>query len=442
MTDTSTGTSLDYNPYTFIGKGIPATGLGTYQPFTGNLQYVGVDKLKISIPTAPGYSDGSADDSSSRRDINTTNGFHGRIDKTVIRLNERTTIHVEIQHFGNITYLDFNPSRILDYLRDRNTSELCPPDQLSGVVMWVIEYLKDMFVPKWLVDEKTGEVFEVYPSDWKDHVSIIKIALARDFYCDHPAFSLHALASIKKPYYSNDRIYRNNFEHNTLEWGKRPAIHKFYNKHKAPGHEVPEGWWRFESEYQRGYFKNRALGFLGNKTFRTLSDARPEVLLNLIKVRWEKSHLDDPFALKTDLAEIVENVIRQYRGVKAERLLGHLVASSFGIETGISARSKAESRRDLRKIGVSTGTPLDALGSQNFYVDLYKGELRRISDAPMDFSMTGEDLDQIIESLILTSEEGYLELITAKGFKTIVLESPKVSQHFRKTSNHNDEILI
>jgi len=336
--------------------------------FTDNTDYIGIDKILISIPLLSTYSDGSAEILTNHGVKTYSNGTLENYAKGSIKLDKRTNIYIKMERGGDLVSLDFNPSRILDYMKGQATSTLCPVESLPGVVMWVIEYLRDVFRPIWLLDSTTGELMDAYPEGWEKAVSVRKLALTRDFFVSLPAFRLEALEAITKPHYPSDKVYRNKKGHNTLEWGKRPQVIKIYNKHKAPKHNVPKGWWRFEIELRTAALRKNGLS--------SLDRVQADLVHRFLKKRWHDFHLDSSFALESDLVSFVEKLRLKHSPSKTVTAIGLAFLASRGIESGLNPPLVAKYSRDFAEVGFNLGDAIEAMAGEEYFLDIRSGTLK------------------------------------------------------------------
>lgn len=336
--------------------------------FTDNTEFIGIDKILISIPLLSTYSDGSAEILTSHGVKTYSNGTNENYAKGNINLDKRTNIYIKMERGGDLVSLDFNPSRILDVIKGQPTSTLCPVELLPGVIHWVIEYLRDVFRPIWLLDSSTGELMDAYPEGWEKAVSVRKLALTRDFFVSHPAFRLEALEGIVKPHYPSDKVYRNKKGHNTLEWGKRPQVIKIYNKHKAPKHNVAKGWWRFEIELRTAALRKNGLS--------SLDRVQADTAHRFLKKRWHDCHLDSSFNLESDLVSFVEKLRLKHSPRKIVTAIGLAFLASRGIESGLHPRLVAEYSRDFAEVGFNLGDGIEAMAGEEFFLDIRSGTLK------------------------------------------------------------------
>lgn len=390
---------LFYNTIT-TSRNTTSTGADTEPKplFTNNNPYIGIDKIGISIPLLSAYSDGSAEILTKHGVKTYSNGTLENYAKGTIKLDERTTIFIKLERNGESVYLEFNPSRILDYMLGKTTSTLCPVESLPGVTQWVIEVLKDVFRPNWLLDSTTGQLLDAYPAGWRQSVSIRKLAIARDFYIDHPAFALETIEGLNKPYYKTDRIYRNKKIHNTIEWGKRPQVLKFYNKHNAPKHNVPKGWWRFEIEFLGSALKKKNLG--------TLDRLEMGRIHKLIKKRWQECHLDSQFVLGSNFSEFVAKLGSNQSPRKVVLGLGLALIESKGIDAGLGTILKKEYSKLFREVGFSLGDDIENMTADEFYLDIRDGRLKPVFVGGMSTTYAhGWPNDKEIEQILAKEDE-------------------------------------
>jgi hypothetical protein len=119
-------------------------------------------------------------------------------------------LYFEVRHNASVAVIEFNPSRSLD----PDGSTICPPHKVEDLVVGLIKYLGDHTVmPLWGFDKETGEFIHnqphLWPSSWRDAVTIHRLDIARDFYSPFPDFSVHSLAPVKKPHFTVDTLVRN-----------------------------------------------------------------------------------------------------------------------------------------------------------------------------------------------------------------------------------------
>lgn len=326
-------------------------------------RHIGIDKLHIHIPLYPDNTDGSSGIWKKKRYANTPNGQEIQKFEGFLEVSPRTVIHISIFNYGSIAEVQFNPSRVLD----KEGSSLCPLKFLEGTVLWVLKQLEGTITPDWCIDRQTGEILEVWPSDWYSRIKVTRIDLAVDITTSE-AFSISTVRQSVSNQHKITTTYENKGVCNSLEWGKKPWLREiFYSKGNHPNHKDSKDVQRFEVQIHRE--------FIRQKGWQNLEKITVPHILRLIEERWAKSGLSEAFSFDEDFASIYNQLLTYVTPSKAMNFLGSALVANNGLVLGINPKTVKEYQKLSQILGFSFGSDITKVGKKLYYLDLKKGKM-------------------------------------------------------------------
>jgi hypothetical protein len=357
--------------------------------FTGNLEYVGIDKIRLIYPVHQEYSDGSYD-LFTKHKVKKTRGNGVLLDFIgTAAADPRAPIYVELRNHGTEALVEFNPARQMDL--EGNT--LCHPDMVLATVIWVLQELAYVAMPRFAVDPVTQEIliddYKSWLPGWMQECRLTRLDLARDFYSSIDNFSISALLQVKKSYYPNDAIYRNNMDVNTISWGSKNTTRcSIYNKSVKHKSTTPKGWYRFEAQAHTEDLKKYGL--------RTL-DGICEIRANsLLWFKWNQCNMGLPISISGGSFDFHGQLSRVLAPRELQMFLGVAYSLAHNLPVGISDRSVGKYRSIGRKIGFNLGDDMTNLGKTKVFIDFTDGLVKELKDSD-EFTLTAVDLDANIE---------------------------------------------
>lgn len=360
-------------------------------PFTGHTEYAGIDKVRITYPLDPEYSDGS-DDLFTKHGVHKTLGRGG--DLAYARGNlpwgNGDTLFFEVRKNATEAIVEFNPSRSLD----PNGSTLCSPESVENLVIAIIQFLANHTVfPRWGINTETGEFIhdkvDLWPLNWREWVLIARLDIARDIYVPFKGFKVSHLIHIKKTYYNNDVLYRNDGEIQTISWGRINNVrHSFYNKSLLHDNQADGGWFRFEIQARTNYLKKRGIAHIG--------DITSQKSFEFLWERWNLSNFGGPLTVGEGQAILSEALTRVTSGIKAQTFLGIAHSMANNLPINMNPRTVSIYRTIGRSCGFNLGDRLESYGGIQIWLNFQKG-LGEILD---EFTETPEDVGENIRETI------------------------------------------
>ena len=334
------------------------------KPFTANQQYVGIDKIKIIYPLCPELCDGSSDLFTKNGVRTTAKGVELPYLKGRIKSEEHPTIYFEVRDNGTMAVVEFNPARVMDLHGDT----LCAPEMLEATVVWAIKYLSEAIMPSWCFNWATSELtnhdHNKWPLDWRSMVKIMRLDVARDFYCPFQPFGIRNLADVEKSGYPTDNCYRNRGVPQTLIWGKGLRA-SLYNKSLKHHKDRDGGWYRFELQAKTEDLKKRGM--------QTLDDISKDKIFGFLWERWDLSNLSTDITIASDIAGFKKLLLAHTTAIRAETFMGIASSMALRLPLAMSSRTISDYRRIGEGLGFSLGSPLESLGSTFVHIDFAQG---------------------------------------------------------------------
>jgi hypothetical protein len=341
------------------------------QPFTANLEYVGIDRIRFMYDTMQEYSDGYH--------ALFTQHFTFRTAKKGVMLTSKGSfgkeqgceIYVELRNNGNQVLVDFNPSRLFD--PDGDT--LCPVDKLEAAVLWVVRELSYAVVPNFGYDAKSGEIFALeeqkWPKDWKRHITLTRLDVARDIYSPFRSFGVKDMASISKKRYKNDVLYRNSGQIQTLSWGSSSSVrYNFYNKSKQHHNDPEGGWFRLEAQIHTQYLKT--LGF------RTLDGVVKDRVEAYLWDRFYACNLNSVLTLAEGSFELAARLHNICSEVKCQTFIGLAYSMEYNLPISMNERTVDDYRKIGVQVGFHLGQSVTNFGSKRVGINFADGVVEEI----------------------------------------------------------------
>lgn len=326
-------------------------------------RHIGIDKLHIHIPLHSDSTDGSSRIWKKKKYSYTTNGHQIQKFEGLLEVTPRTVIHISIFNYGTVAEIQFNPSRVID----SEGSSLCPLKSLEASVRWVLKQVEDIITPDWCIDKQSGEILEIWPSDWYSRVKAKRIDLAADI-ATSEAFKV---ATVRQQVSNNHRCigtFENRGTCNTLVWGKQPWIREtFYSKGNCPEHKQSKDIYRFEIQMHREFIKQ--------KGWQNLEMVTAAQIMNFMEERWDKSGLGIAFSLNSSFTSLYSQLLSQMNPSKAMNFLGAALVASHGLSLGINEKTVKDYRKLGQTLGFSLGSDIFMTSTELAYLDLKKGKL-------------------------------------------------------------------
>ena len=338
-------------------------------PTLPNIPSIGIDKIAVDIPLVTGVADPKFFLSSIK---NTMLGRWG---------NKAVTIHAptgaKIQWRLLLTSwsirMEFNPARMID----PDGYSLASPKAIAGLIRSLIEeyFLEsEDSLPFFLVNEN-GEVnIEVWPSDWTSRIRIGRLDISMDFQIDKKWFHEGLLLSHQAKYSKGASLVNNKGVTNTWSsvYTHRDGFPKFYNKSnelKRRGIQAPPGIHRFEYRIEKKSLRRLHI--------HNLSDINEIKFEAALRHGWEYSNLSEPIY---DPEDWIQRINESGGAIpNPSELVGFLLLSEKGIETGLSKSEKKELTRIALELQINPKKPLGRQPNGAYRLDIETQELVRLS---------------------------------------------------------------
>ena len=366
--------------------------------FTANAEYVGIDKIRLIYPVHQGYSDGSYDLFTKHR-VTKTKGNGRLLDSLgTAAADPRASIYVELRNHGTEALIEFNPARQMDVAGDT----LCHPDVVAATVIWVMQELSYVVMPRFAVNFQTQEIliddWKKWEPGWMSLCRLTRLDLARDVYSPFPGFSIDSILNVSKTRYKNDYIYRNSGVNESITWGSKSGVRcTVYNKSLKHHKDAKGGWFRFEAQAHTEVLKRYGL-----RTLDGVCEARTNQLL---WDKWNQSNMGNPVSTSDGAYDITEKL----KGALADREVATFLGVAYAMYKGLPPVVSDKSLNKYRKIGMEMGfvlgNNLDTLGHRNVRIDFASGLIVDCEDNN-EFRGTRQDSNGTIEPL-----EKHIELV-------------------------------
>lgn len=243
--------------------------------------------------------------------------------------------------------------------------QLCPFSMLKPIVKLciseVLNYGDPMAIPKFLMDEDTGEEFETWPKNWGRHCEVFNIHVAQDFLITDPRFNLSQLEGNQPKKTRAAVSIRNRSVLNTLTHiaGKKATRYSLYNKsherHSNPRPDAPAlapYTFRFEAQVPRRIIKKSHL--------LTMDGCTEEWLLDMHEKLWEDSKLGKDLVWD---GQLLQELTLRFQSARANELYGYATSRQKGIQSNYSERDVQKLERDLEAGKVDLRVPLTEQGA-------------------------------------------------------------------------------
>jgi hypothetical protein len=364
--------------------------------FTGNLEYVGIDKIRLIYPVHQEYSDGSYD-LFTKHKVKKTRGSGVLLDFIgTAAADPKAPIYVELRNHGTEALVEFNPSRQMDL--EGNT--LCHPDAVAATAIWVMQELAYVVMPRFAVEPQTQEIliddYKTWLPGWMSECRLTRLDMARDFYSPLDSFNVSALLNVKKSRYRDDIVYRNDMKVNTITWGSKNTTRcSIYNKSLKHKTTTPDGWYRFEAQAHTPDLKK-----FGLRTLDGICEARVNKLL---WYRWNQSNMGLPISIKGGSSDIHAQLSKVLAPREIQMFLGVAYSLAHNLPVGISDKCVGKYRAAGRRVGFNLGDDMANMGQMNVYIDFADGLVKEVQDSD-EFTLTAMNLDANIEHKKSTEE--------------------------------------
>lgn len=348
--------------------------------FMANLEYVGIDKIRLIYPAHP-YSDGSYDIFTKHKVKKTSKaGVYLEDYIGEAAADPRAPIYVELRNYGTEVLVEYNPARQMDV----NGDTLCHPDSVIATAIWVMQELHYAVMPRFAVDPHTQEIliddYTRWAPGWERDCRLTRLDVARDIYSPFPGFDIDALMHIRKSRHRNDYIYRNDGKAQTITWGsKNSARCSIYNKSLAHHKNADGGWFRFEVQAHSETLKRFGL--------RTLDGVRNDRVEALLWYKWEQSNLGQMLSISDGAALVHAELEKLLSPREVQIFLGVAFSKANGLPIRMNDRTLSKYRAIGKEIGFNLGDDLSRLNTRKVWIDFSKGEVKDSTDFP-DFTKT------------------------------------------------------
>jgi hypothetical protein len=264
-----------------------------------------------------------------------------------------------------ICKLQFNAARLLTPV----SPNLLPPSAIQPLVIGILDDIQSAVVPIFDVWDSTGTISR--GADWVDHMRVVRIDNARNFYLDDPQSVKKALMNAKPLRNKLNHCYWDSKGGWTLANGSKQAgMDRIYDKaaelaqQKAEnGFTCAAGTYRFEAQLRKERLQRAGM--------TKLSGVTDENVWKAIKMRWDDCHWG---VLLPEIGTL-KKAVEPLSVANQESLLGYLYLAERGWTDGMSA-SHIRNRDALAKsVGLIPGMPLAELGAPSRQLDLWAGKI-------------------------------------------------------------------
>jgi len=370
----------DYSDYE------PRSGSGM---FTAHTEYVGIDKIRLIYPVHQEYSDGSYD-LFTKHKVKKTRGNGVLLDFIgEAAADPRAPIYIELRNQGTEALIEFNPARQMDVGGDT----LCHPDVVAASVIWVLQELAYVAMPRFAVDPQSQEIligdYKKWQKGWMSDCRLTRLDIARDIYSPYTGFSIDSLLNVKKSYYKDDIVYRNKGKNESITWGSKASARcTIYNKSLKHHRDATGGWFRFEVQAHTETLKK-----FGLRTLDGVCEARSN---SLLIYKWNQSNMGEPIGVSDGAYDLTKKLEAVLAPREITAFLGVAYSLARNLPLLISSRTISKYRSIGRDLGFNLGDDLDNLGQKKVRIDFGLGEIVKISDSD-EFMLTSVDSDANIE---------------------------------------------
>ncbi len=314
---------------------------------------IGIDKVRMSVPLFLGNT--SLEMMMARLLGKVSNDKEGPV-----VIPDFPHVYIKWDDYRQKLVITFNPS---EFTWGQGL-QLCPFGLFKPIVRLSITELLHFAdpdaIPKFLFEEDTGEVFDIWPEEWGTHCQVFNVHIAQDFVITDPRFNLHQLEGCQPKKTKGAVSIRNKMRLNTLTHvaGKKATRLNLYNKSNErianPRPEAPalaDFTYRFEAQVPRRILKKLPL--------HTVDGCTEENFISLQSRLWDDSRLGQDLVWEGTL---IQELLLNFPVARAHELYGYALSRQFGIHCDYSDEEVRKLERDLNAAKIDLRIPLTSQG--------------------------------------------------------------------------------